>query len=39
MKACSSLGTTLLEMLDVRVNYNIELMKKMAVVQMECESW
>ena len=35
MEACSTLGTALLEMLDVRVSSNIESKEKMTVGQME----
>ena len=39
MDACSTLSSSLLEMLDVRVSFNIELEEKMTVSQTECGSW
>ena len=36
---CSTLGSTLLEMLDVRVISNIKSKEKIAVSQMKYESW
>ena len=39
MEACSTLGSTLLETLDVRVSSNIESKEKMTVSQTKCESW